>query len=172
MIMSESKKDAMDCQDVLEEVMGITPEGSCYLRTTAKWAKFLAIVYFVLIALMIIGGISMLAGARSMGVNPSVAAMGNTPFMGFASSTFFVSMGVMYLIMAVVYFFPTLFIYRFATRTLNATAMNSTSELTLALEQQKKAYKYIGILFIVMIVLIIIGLIMALFGAAHGCCAV
>ena len=79
------------------------------LRRTAKWARFLAFVGFALIALIVIFGLF----AGSM-IGRFVAKESVTlPSCGALYSLIF-------LLLAVFYFFPTLFLYRFATRSLKA----------------------------------------------------
>lgn len=124
-----------------------------YLRETAKWAKFIAIVGFVFIGLMVVL-------AFSMGAIISTLPGADT---GLISSAF---LTVFYLIFAGIYIFPVLYLYRFATKM--QTAINSQDQLFLqdSLSNLKAHYKFIGILMLVVIGLYAIGILFALLGGA------
>jgi hypothetical protein len=53
---------------------------------------------------------------------------------------------VVYIGMAALYFFPILYLFRFATKAQEAVKANDTPTLTTALENLKSHYKFIGIL--------------------------
>jgi hypothetical protein len=114
----------------------VSPMASGYLNETGKWAKFLAIVGFCMIGLLVIGAIF----AGSM-----FSAMGaDMPVPGF-----FITF--MYLLLALFYFFPIYYLFKFAKHIRLAIVSKSTSDLESALENLKSHYKFIGILMIVIL---------------------
>ena len=69
---------------------------SAYLKETAKWAKFLAIVGFIVCALVVLAGI--FAGSIFASLNPYGAYGGG----------FGVGMAIYCILIALLYFFPCL----------------------------------------------------------------
>ena len=120
----------------------ITLESLGFLYTTAKWAKFIAIMGFIVIGIMLLFGLGAI-------------------FSNYISaSTYFqhIWFGVLYYVIAVVYVFPFLYLNNFSNYMSKAVALRDTELLTIAMEYLKKHYKYMGILIIVMIGTYIIAL--------------
>ena len=74
--------------------------------------------------------------------------------------------GVLYVIIAAVYFFPCLYIYRFATNAVAAAASKSSENVTAALKNLKSNFKFVGILMIALLSLYAIIIVFAIFVAA------
>lgn len=122
------------------EELNITQQSISYLGSIAKWSKFLAIVGFIMVGLLVL--IAVFAGA----------------FLGFMGSASGVAPGteagmltVIYIIMAVIYFFPILFLYKFSVKLKRALGSSSSSELAEAFANLKSHYKFIGILTIIVL---------------------
>lgn len=120
-----------------------------FLRTAAKWAMFLAILGFIGIAFMILGALTMLAaGGAAAGMDsPYGAGAAMAPGI----------MGVMYLVFAVLYIFPVIYLYKFSSNAKEAVNSNNSERLTAALENLKSHYKFVGIATIITIVGSIVG---------------
>ncbi len=126
---------------VAEEVVGI-------LRSTKPWVRFLSVLGFLGLGLMLLGCLAILVlpmgpmGSMSMG--PRIGA-------SFA-----------YLLMGLVQFPAVLFLHRYAGRIGRLAASGDPIDLEDALRAQKSFWKYLGILTLVMIILyvfIIVGVI-------------
>ncbi len=126
----------------------LTPESKAHLFESAKWAKFISIVGFVALGLFVLVGLIMLAGATSAPSHMEIA------------KGFHTTMGITYLIMAVLYFFPVYFTYMFASRMKAALAAGNTAAATEAFANLKNYYKFSGILMIVALSLLVLGLIL------------
>ncbi|MBR9922370.1 MAG: DUF5362 domain-containing protein [Bacteroidetes bacterium] len=137
------------------EDLGLTQMAKNYLHETAKWARLLSIVGFVFIGLIVI--MALFAGAFLSSTMQEMQQSG-IPFGG----TFIT---IIYLAVAALYFFPTLYLYRFATRTKLAIETQDTDQLTSGLENLKSTFKFMGILMIVVLSIYALGIIIALFGA-------
>ena len=87
----------------------LTNESKFYLKETAKWAKFLSILGFVFMGLMVIAGI-FIGSFMSKMTNFSSFAM------PFPSSL----LSIMYIVIAVLYFMPCYYLYQFAVKTKTA----------------------------------------------------
>lgn len=120
-----------------------------YLTETGKWTKLLSIIGFVFIGLIVIIGLF----AGSMMSLISNGQMDNMPNgMGFL-------LGGMYLLIGLLYFFPTWYLMKFSQKLKLAIATKNNDELNTAFSNQKSFYKFWGILMIIMIsIYILIGL--------------
>ena len=142
------------------EGLQITAESRMYLAETAQWAKFLAIVGFVFMGLMVLIGLffgSIMGGMMaSLGEEASAGPMG--AMGGF--------MGIMYVFIALIYFFPCYYLLKFANQTKAALANNDAYTLTDALKNQKSVYKFMGIFMIIILGFYVLGIIAAIIGSA------
>ena len=129
-----------------------------YLAEARKWARFISIVMFVMIGLMILIGFMM--GA----IMDTLTSFSDQPAMPFSGGFFM----VFYIIMAAVYFFPVYYLYKFSENLGRALNTGSEAELTSAFEFLKKHYKFIGILTIVMIAFMILAFFAAFLASAFG----
>ncbi|HKJ43606.1 MAG TPA: DUF5362 family protein [Sunxiuqinia sp.] len=120
-----------------------------FLNETRKWGYFLAIMGFIVIGLMVLAGLFM--GLVFSTFKP--AAMGNMPFPPYIFAPVYILIGLVYL-------FPTLYLLRFSTWTKKGLEAMSTENIHQAFRNLKSLFRFIGIFTIVMIglyVLIILG---------------
>jgi hypothetical protein len=123
------------------------------LRESAKWSMFLAIIGFIGIGFMILAALFM-TSAMSM-IPDGNQGLGASPFgaiKGFIS--------VFYILMAVVYFFPIMYLYKYASGMKMALNNYNSDAVSDALVQLKSHHKFLGITMIVIFslyLLIIIG---------------
>ncbi|MTH17127.1 hypothetical protein [Flavobacterium sp. LC2016-01] len=131
-----------------------------FLKETAKWAYFLAILGFVGIGFFVL--IAVFAGAlfSSMG-----AAM---PGMGAYGSSFGALMSFFYLLIAAVYFFPVYYLFKFGSNAKRAFRDNDSEALTSSLGYLKSHYKFIGILMVSILVLYALFFLLAITGVLLG----
>ena len=116
-----------------------------YLKESAKWSMFLAIMGFIGIGFMVLA-------ALAMGV--FFSARMSFPFGGFLSG--------IYILMAVLYFFPIYYLYKYATDIKTSLSENDEEGLATALGYLKSHHKFLGISIIVIIslyIFLIIGFI-------------
>ena len=117
----------------LADELSISPASQDFLLTTCKWTKFLAILGFIFIGLLILGVVSvfLMGQAFSSGMGGSVAGMG-------------MMMLPAYLLIIAFYFFPTRFLYRFSTLTKDGIENNSNDLITSGFENLKSFFKFFG----------------------------
>ena len=118
-----------------------------YLKESAKWSLFLAIMGFIGIGFMIIAAIS-------MGTLMS-SGLGSSPGMGAMAGMGGIFSGV-YIVMALLYFFPIYYLYKYATDMKNALNSRNNDMLTGALGYLKSHHKFLGVSMIVIISLYIL----------------
>ena len=119
------------------------------LRATRPWVKFLAIVGFIVCALMALGSLAFLGGASRM---PG-------PMAGFGPV-----MGVIYLLFVALYFFPCLYLYKYAGA-IGRIPETGAAAMEEALARQKSFWKYTGML---MAIVLVLELIFIVFGVVLG----
>lgn len=141
-----------------------TNEAKDFLATAGKWATFLSIVGFIVLGFMLIGSLSMFAmGSMLEGMGGAAG-----PMAGFMSGAV---LGSIYLVVVVLCFFPTLFLFKFGSKAKQAVASNSTPELTQSLGNLKSYFKFMGIFTIVGIAFYIVMFIVLIavgIGSATG----
>lgn len=140
----------------------IDEEGKAQLLETARWTMFLSIIGFVILALLILAGIFfgiVLSAASGMaGIN---GMMGMPAGAGGAVIVF-------YLLMALFYFFPTYFLYKFSALIKPAILSNNQEQFNLALSYQRRMFKFFGILMIIVLGLYALMFIFMILGAVIG----
>ncbi len=114
------------------------------LLTSAKWGKFLAIIGFIGLGFMIIGAFGMFAVGSNMpsnvpGFNPTLIAL-------------------IYLAMAVLYFFPIYYLLQFSNKIKDAITTTNNMSMQEAFSFLARMYKYVGILTIVIIAIYFISI--------------
>lgn len=126
-----------------------------HLFETAKWGRFLAIVGFIFCGLIVIGGIILATTATSdTGAyrgrydmyDETAALEGMGPLML-----------VICIIVAALYFFPSLFLLRFSNKMKAALASDDQALLATSFRNLKIVFRYMGIMSIVFIVLYVLG---------------
>jgi len=140
------------------ENMILTESSIFYLGIVRKWTKFISVVMFIMVGMMVLAGIFT---GFAMNLVNSMAIQSPMPFPWILFSVF-------YILMALVYFFPVLYLYRFSQYLGNALSMRSTDELTTALMFLKKHYHFIGVLIIIMIVMMVLFFFIAIIAGIAG----
>jgi hypothetical protein len=127
----------------------IEKETLTHLNSSRKWAMFLAIIGFIFLGLIII--IGLIAGTFLTAFNSGEKGL------GIPESLMFVPV----LLLAVILFFPVLFLFRFSKHTSHAIQTLDKLELHKAIKNLKYYFAYIGILIIIIFSLYIVVLIVA-----------
>ena len=136
----------------LEQNMGysgsglvIDIESKSYLETAAKWAYFLSILGFIIIAFVFVVGVfsSFVFGSAMSGLDDS---RGIGQGLG-------ALIGIFYILFGALYFFPVLFMFRFSSKMKRGLRENHQSLVTEGFKNLKNLYKFMGILTIVTFIL-------------------
>jgi hypothetical protein len=124
--------------------MTITPASKQALKTMSGWMRFMAVLGFIGCAMMLLSGlIMMLSGSLLSGSNLPY----DVPTKG---------MGFSYLVIAVLIFFPYLFLNRSCNAINNALMSGHNEELETGLINMKSYWKYLGIFTIIMLGLLVL----------------
>jgi hypothetical protein len=109
-----------------------------YLLQTSKWGKFLAIVGFVgmglmvFIAILVMSGLSQLSRVYGEGF----------PMAG---------VGFVYVAIAAIYFFPINYLYQFSVKIKRGLQSNDASTITSGFENLKSLFKFMGVFTLVIL---------------------
>jgi hypothetical protein len=139
----------------------LSDEAQYYLQKAGQWAYFLGIVGFVLAGILVlvslfIGSIfSMMSKFQPQAATPYPAAMGS--FLSF-----------LYILIAVFYFFFSLYMYQFGSRIKNGILHSNSEEVTIALGKLKSFFKLWGISTVVIISLYALIFIVVIIAGAMG----
>ena len=113
-----------------------------HLNTTRKWTMFLAILGFIFLGLLIIIGI--IAGTFLSAFSSGKTGIGITESL----------ILIVFLALAIVYFFPVLFLFRFSKHTAHAVQTINKEELQKAIKNLKFYFVYLGILVIIISIIL------------------
>ncbi|MDO4728096.1 MAG: hypothetical protein Q4B43_03710 [Bacteroidota bacterium] len=125
------------------------------LKSIVGWSKFLAILGFVVVGIMVLSGIFMILSGGLLGITSQAIGGVGVAFIGFG-----------YILVSVFYYVPLRYLYRFSTKTESFLNNNMQNYFEEALENLKSHYKFIGIFTIVTISLYILAVIGAVINAA------
>ena len=131
------------------------------LRESAKWCMFLSILGFIGIAFMIMFGLFMSVAMTAVGDNPAFGGAAMGPFAAIKAY-----IGIIYIVISALYFFPIYYLYKYATGTKRALESSNSEVLSDSLVNLKSHHKFLGITAIVVISLYIVIIIGVLIFAA------
>jgi hypothetical protein len=130
-----------------------------FLNESARWARFLSIIGFISCGLMVVGSFfgSAIASIMysSMG-NEALSMMGG----GFIA--------ILYLLVASLVFFPSLYLFRFSSKMRKAFRNNDQVILTDSLKNLKSFFKFYGICTVVILSFYALIIVAAIIGAMVG----
>lgn len=134
------------------ESLVITEDIRSYIYETAKWAKFLSIVGFVFCVLIVICAFFVPAVLSSM------ASMGRpNPLAGVGSA----AITIIYLLIGLLYFYPSLMLFKYATAAQKAVLFLDQQSLGEAMSKMKSFFKFWGILTVIIIGFYAVGILFA-----------
>ena len=133
----------METESTSMQSLKLTDNSLIFMMEIVKWAKFLAICSFVGIGIMALAGVGMII----------------LQFEGQAKGFSPVITGLLYILMPVIYFFPTMYLYRFATASGDAIEKLNDDILEEGLENLKSLFRFTGISMIIMLSLYAVGII-------------
>lgn len=117
------------------------------LMETKPWVRLCSILGFIFTAFILLGALGILAaGSRVTG---PLASMGS-------------GVAVLYILMAVFYFVPSLYLFKYASAIATANETRNTNDITRALGTQKSFWKFVGIVAAISLILMVIGIVFAI----------
>ncbi|TDO24847.1 DUF5362 family protein [Pedobacter duraquae] len=120
----------------------VTEDIRSYIYETAKWSRFLSIVGFILSAIVALA---------AFGAGAVISSMPDTPGIGIFKAIGGAGVTILYLLFALMYFYPSLLLYKYAGAAKNAVLYGDQPSLSIAMSKMKSLFKFWGILTIVII---------------------
>jgi len=135
--------------------LSVTSRIKQYLKEISNWSYFLSIVGFVGIGLMLVVGLL-------FGTIMSSLEGGTTAYqMGYTAG-----MGVLYVVISVIYFFPIYYLYKFSRKMKSALYSKNNDDFESAFSNLKSHYKFIAIFAIIIISLYLLMFLIAIAGTS------
>ncbi len=128
--------------------LNIDAQSRSFLSESAKWGKFLAIMGFIACVFIVIGGIYLATQASEMN-----RAMGQYGYYRTEVRGLGPIMAAIYIVGALIYFFPCLYLLRFSNQMKAALAAENQENLTASFQNLKSMFKFVGIMTIIVIAL-------------------
>ena len=148
----------MEHLDLLNNDLQVSPASQSFLSEAAKWGKFLSIVGFIACGLLAI------ASFFAPRLYSSMAVFQNMP-SGVAKGVSAV-ITALYLCMAIVLFFPSLYLNRFSSRMKIALSAMNQENFDESLLNLKSLLKFYGIFTIIMLSFYVLVFIISMLGLA------
>jgi hypothetical protein len=142
----------------------LTENALLHLKDAAPWLRFLAIIGFIACGLTVLVGIVMVialaitgngfASAEFQEIAEAEGVLKGSTWFEKITNGLGAFMGIIYIGIAVLYFFPSKFLWTFGEKLRAYLQTNSSADLELALKNNKSFWKYMGIATIVCLALI------------------
>ena len=142
--------------------LSIDPSSKEHLAEAAKWARFLAIIGFVFLGFLVVAGIAVSVTISRLSSGFSDPAFRNSGF----SSAMGVGTAFVYLVMAIIYLFPLLYLLRFANAARTALTTNDQELLNDSFRNLKRFLRYLGILTIIGLGFLVVSVVVSIAGLA------
>lgn len=133
----------MESFDLLNNDLQVSATAQNFLAESAKWSRFLAIMGFIFCGLMVV--VAFFIPALIVTLPPY-----NTLPAGY-SSGIVTGMTVVYLLLAVLLFFPCFYLYKFSVKMRISLNTESQENFEESLKNLKSLFKFYGILTIIML---------------------
>ncbi len=130
-----------------------------YLKEAAKWAKFLAIIGFVVCAILLL-----IAIFFSSLFTSSLSEISSET--GTSSNLESIIVIIYAVVIVILYFFPLFYLYSFSAKMQTAISHNDQISLNASFRNLKSCLKYMGILTIIVLCVYVLVIIFAMLGFA------
>ncbi|MGZ8516752.1 MAG: DUF5362 family protein [Chitinophagaceae bacterium] len=145
--------------------INVDQTGKTHLAEAAKWAKFLSILGFIMCGLIVLIGIFFGSFFSMFSSRYGSSQYNDLP----ASSTGLgAAMAIYYVVIALVYFFPCLFLFRFATKMKTALGSGDQEVLNSSFQNLKASFRFVGVLTIIGLAFLVLALVVGMLGFATG----
>lgn len=134
----------------------VTDEAKAYFREAARWSTFLGILGFVMSGLLVLAGIGASVAMSALGGSSDFSTLGFNPAF----------LGLFYIILGVIYIFPSLYMYNFGSKTKRGIDGNDQAAAVEGWRNLKSFFRFMGIFAIIALVVYALAIIgIGVFGA-------
>ncbi len=147
-------------QNLLTPELNVDYLAVTHLKETARWAKFLAIVGFVFCLIIVI--VAIFSGSFLSNMSGGLGSTGPQSLMGAGV------MAAIYIVVGVIYFVLSLFLYRFAGKMQVALQATDQDSFNAALYNLKLVYRISGIIVLVYLAFVALAMVFGIGMAAFS----
>ena len=130
--------------------LSVDAQARSFLAETAKWGKFFAILGFIFCVIIVLVGVLIATNYEEFG--QAINAYDNNNTLREIGP----ALGIVYVVGAVIYFFPCLYLLRFSNLMKAALASDDQTKLTSAFKNLKSMFRFFGVLTIIIIAIYIV----------------
>lgn len=141
--------------------LSIDPVTKSNLSETAKWARFLAITGMISLVLLLMLGFylsTVMTSNLNRQLQEADVNFRTAPGIG-------IGLAFIYILIAVVWFFPLMFLLRFANQMRASIKENDQEKLNLSFQNLKICFRYLGIVTVISIALYILSFLFTISSA-------
>ena len=126
----------------------LSEKGLKYLGQTGPWVRFLSVMFFICIGFMVLGGLAMLI----VGMTGTLLGKSNPAYTALPGGT--VAAGLVYIVTAILYLAPAVFLSRYASTIKKMRNEPSSQTLEDAVKYQKSFWRYTGVFVAIVLVVL------------------
>ena len=131
-----------------------------WLYDASRWARFIAILGFIMIGFLVIVGIFIGPALSILNEDIDIAG-GNAVLSGGI-------IAAIYIVIAIIYFFPIYYLFQFSNGVTKAYKTKDEDSLNASFLFLKKHFKFIGVLLIIVLAIYILLFVVTIFGFVAG----
>lgn len=146
--------------DLLNNDLQVSVPAQNFLSECAKWGRFLAIIGFILCGIMVV--LAFFIPVLIMNI-PPYNAMASSLSSGLATG-----MTIMYILLALLFFFPCFYLNKFSVKMKSSLAESSQENFAESLQNLKSMFKFYGIVAIVTLSIYALIFLAAMIGVAFS----
>lgn len=125
----------------------VPQEAILQLQRTKPWVRFIGVLMWLVVGFMLLGGVGVVVAGLA-GLGSAVAGGG-----GAREAGLMMGVATVYALMAVLYIYPVLKIWKFGSSIGRLVASRDPRDLVAALDQQRAFWKFVGIVTLIGMVL-------------------
>jgi hypothetical protein len=129
--------------DLLSNDLQVSPLAQSYLTESAKWGTFLAIMGFILCGIMMIVAFFIPVFLTQLPPYNNMPSQFNSGMK--------IGMTILYLLLALLFFFPCFYLYKFSVKMQSAVKVVSQENFDESLMNLKSMFKFYGIFTIIIL---------------------
>lgn len=148
----------MENLDILNNDLQVSPVSQTFLNEAARWGKFLSIIGFIFCGLMVV--LAFFIPTLLMSVPPY------NQIASTMTSAMSIGLTIGYLLLALVSFFPCLYLYKFSVKMKVALTAVSQENFEISLQNLKSLLKFYGIFAIIILSVYALAFIIVMLGVA------
>ena len=148
----------MESLDLLMDDLQVSSSVKNYLNESARWGRFLAIIGFVFCGLIAIAAFFIPA------IYKMLPAFNELPSM--AAKSVATGITLVYLLLAVILFFPSLYLYKFSVKMQLALNSLSQNHFEQSFKSLKSMLKFYGVFIIAILSFYVLVFLIGMFGLA------